>query len=216
MLIDMHMHEGTYSSDSFLELKRMVEIGKKKGLDGICITDHDSMGLKEYAKKYSEKVDFPIFVGIEYYSLEGDILAFGIEEYPKERKSAQEFIDCVKEQGGITIAAHPFRNNNRGLEENLLRVRGLDGIEVLNGSTSIEACRKARNYARYLEVQATGASDCHVEEKIGVYATYFPYDVKDVNEMVDVFKKEKVMPVYFREENYHLPFSPTMIECVYK
>lgn len=63
----------------------MVEIAKRRGLDGICITDHDSMGLKEFAAEYSEKTGFPIFVGIEFYSLQGDIVAFGIEDYPKER-----------------------------------------------------------------------------------------------------------------------------------
>ena len=143
MFIDTHMHEMTYSKDSFLKLGQMVEIAKAKGLGGICITDHDSMGLKEYAADYSKQADFPIFVGIEFFSLQGDIVAFGIDEYPKERIPAQDFIDLVKGQGGVCFAAHPFRNNNRGMEEYLRKVRGLDGLEVLNGSTSMEACRTA-------------------------------------------------------------------------
>ena len=49
MFIDTHMHEMTYSKDSFLSLDVMVQIAKLKGLGGICITDHDSMGLKDYA-----------------------------------------------------------------------------------------------------------------------------------------------------------------------
>ena len=92
MLIDLHMHEMTYSKDSFLKLSQIVEIAKEKGLDGISITDHDSMGLKDYAAEYSEKTGFPIFTGIEYYSLQGDIVAFGIEDYPRERIPAQEFM----------------------------------------------------------------------------------------------------------------------------
>lgn len=35
MLIDLHMHEMTYSGDSFLKLSQIVEIAKEKGLDGI-------------------------------------------------------------------------------------------------------------------------------------------------------------------------------------
>ena len=80
MIIDMHMHEMRYSGDSFLKLENMVEIAKRRGLDGICITDHDSMGLKEFAAEYSRKTGFPIFVGIEFYSQQGDIVAFGIED----------------------------------------------------------------------------------------------------------------------------------------
>ena len=82
MLIDLHIHEKQFSKDSFLALEEIVEIAKEKGLDAICITDHDSMGLREYAAEYTKKTGFPIFVGIEFYSLQGDILAFGIDSYP--------------------------------------------------------------------------------------------------------------------------------------
>ena len=50
MFIDTHMHEMTCSKDSFLKLEQMVEIAREKGLGAICITDHDDMGLKEYAE----------------------------------------------------------------------------------------------------------------------------------------------------------------------
>ena len=178
MFIDTHMHEMTCSKDSFLKLEEMVEIARKKGLGAICITDHDDMGLKEYAEEYAEKTGFPIFVGIEFFSLQGDIIAFGIEEYPDERIPAQEFIDLVKSQGGFCFAAHPFRNNNRGLEENLKTVRGLDGLEVLNGSTSVSACQKAARYAQELGLCTMGSSDCHVPEKVGVCATWFPEEIR--------------------------------------
>lgn len=105
MFVDTHMHEMTCSKDSFLKLEEMVEIAREKGLGAICITDHDDMGLKEYAAEYSKKTGFPIFVGIEFFSLQGDIIAFGIEEYPDERISAQDFIDLVKAQGGFCFAA---------------------------------------------------------------------------------------------------------------
>lgn len=204
MFIDTHMHEMTFSKDSFLKLDEMVRIAREKGLGAICITDHDSMGLKEYAAEYSKKMDFPIFVGIEFYSLQGDIVAFGIEDYPKERIPAQDFIDLVKEQGGVCFAAHPFRNNNRGLEENLRTVKGLDGLEVLNGSTSDEACRKAARYAMELGLFTLGSSDCHVPEKVGVCATYFPEEVTTMEEFLAAFKKGDMKPAYFENGRYHI------------
>lgn len=204
MLIDMHMHEMTYSKDSFLKLDDMVRIAKSKGLDAICITDHDSMGLKEIAAEYVRKSGFPIFVGIEYFSLQGDIVAFGIEHYPGERVSAQEFIDLVKAQGGVCFAAHPFRSNNRGLEENLCLVRGLDGLEVLNGSTSIEACVRAAEYAKELGLFTLGSSDCHIPEKVGVCATYFPQDVETMEEFLAEFRKGRMRPAYYENGHYHI------------
>lgn len=202
MFIDTHMHEMTYSKDSFLKLDEMVQIAKEKGLGAICITDHDSMGLREYAKEYTEKTGFLVLVGIEYFSLQGDIAAFGIDEYPQERVSAQEFIDMVKAQGGICFAVHPFRNNNRGLEDNLRTVRGLDGLEVLNGSTTYEACKTAAEYALELGYFTMGSSDCHVPEKVGVCATYFPNDIHSMEEFIEEFKKGQMQPAYYKDGDY--------------
>ena len=204
MFIDTHMHEMTYSPDSFLKLEEMVRIGKEKGLGALCITDHDSMGLKDYAAEYTARTGFPIFVGIEFYSLQGDIVAFGIEDYPKERIPAQDFIDLVKAQGGVCFAAHPFRNNNRGLEENLKIVKGLDGIEVLNGSTLYEANRTAAEYAAELGLATVGSSDCHVPEKLGIYATYFPREIRSVQELIRSVKRCETLPVYYKEGGYYL------------
>ena len=204
MFIDTHMHEMTYSKDSFLTLDQMVQIAKEKGLGAICITDHDDMGLKDYAAEYSARTGFPIFVGIEFFSLQGDIVAFGIEDYPREIIPAQDFIDLVNAQGGVCFAAHPFRNNNRGLEENLRTVRGLDGLEVLNGSTSVEACQKAARYAMELGYFTLGSSDCHVPEKVGVCATYFPEEVHTLQEFLAVFKKGQMKPAYYADGAYHV------------
>ena len=44
MLIDMHLHECRNSPDSFINLELIVSVAKAKGLDAVCITDHDSMG----------------------------------------------------------------------------------------------------------------------------------------------------------------------------
>lgn len=130
-MVTVHCHEMRNSSDSFMSLEEIVEQARQIGLDGVCITDHESMGLREYAELYSKKTGFPVFVGAEYLTREGDILAFGIDRLPDEEQlPAQEFINYVNERGGVCIAAHPFRNNNRGLGENLKKVKGLAGIEA--------------------------------------------------------------------------------------
>lgn len=198
MFIDFHLHESTYSPDSKMTLKEIVEEAIQVGLDGICITDHDSMGLKSYAEQYSKELSFPIFVGVEYLTLQGDIVAFGIDELPKPNLSAQEFIDYVNERGGVCIAAHPFRNNNRGLEENLKLVKGLTGIEVLNGSTTMEANRKALKYCQELGLQPIGASDAHDIIQLGRFATCLPRYVNSMKEFIYVLKNEKCKPAILK------------------
>ena len=158
MLVDMHLHALPHSTDSFLVLEQIVTLAKSRGLDAICLTDHDSMGGREFAEAYSREIGFPIFVGVEYFSLWGDITAWGVDEFPSRRDDAQTFIDQVNRAGGFCVAAHPFRNNNRGFEEHLRDVRGLHGVEVLNGSTSLEANRKA--LARCRELGQIGRASC--------------------------------------------------------
>ena len=184
MLVDMHLHESTYSLDSFITLEQIVDAARARGLDGICITDHDSMGLRAQAEAYSRQVGFPIFVGVESYTLQGDITAWGIDSCPAERIPAQDFIDQVNAAGGFCAACHPFRNNNRGLEESLRTVRGLHAVEVLNGSTSLEANRKALRYCRELGLKPIGASDAHVLERVGVYVTWLPERVTTLSDLV--------------------------------
>lgn len=202
MLVDMHLHECTYSLDSFINLKQIVEIAKFKGLDAVCITDHDSMGLKDFAAEYSKEVGFPIFVGIEFFSLWGDITAWGIDSYPDHRISAQEFIDHVNKAGGFCVSCHPFRNNNRGLEDNLRHVKGLHGVEVLNGSTSLEANRTALRYCRELGLQAIGASDAHVEKQIGKYVTWLPEMVTNTQDFIAQLHSCTTRPAIWNGSSY--------------
>lgn len=204
MFIDLHMHEKRYSKDSFLSLEEIVEISRKRGLDAICITDHDSMGLKEYAEEYSKKTGFPIFVGIEYDSIQGDILAFGIEDAPKESIDAQTFIDMVHAQGGAVIAAHPFRHNGRGLAKHLDVLKHVDAVEILNGSTLPDATMMAVQYARKYGFAVTGGSDCHYPDKVGVVATYFPQQIETVQDLVHAIRSHQCQPAYHQDFSYYV------------
>ena len=202
MLVDMQLHECTYSSDSKISLEEIVTTARGRGLDAVCITDHDSMGLREYAAEYSDRTGFPIFVGIEFFSLQGDITAWGIEDYPGCRVDAQDFINHVNEAGGFCVSCHPFRNNNRGLEENLRAVKGLHGVEVLNGSTALEANRRAFSYCRELGLKTIGASDAHTKGQIGKYATWLPEKVDCLKDFVEQLKTRQVRPAVWNGSSY--------------
>ncbi len=177
------------------------------------------MGLRDFAAEYTQKTGFPIFVGIEFYSLQGDILAFGIYYYPDKRINAQEFIDMAHAQSGITISAHPFRSNRRGLEEHLDIIKGIDAIEVLNGSTLPVATLIAAQYANKLQLATTGGSDCHVPEKVGCRCTYFPRDIRTMQELIEAVRNHECRPAYYQDGAYHvwdingiLPNVPPSVE----
>ena len=180
-----------------------MAVARARGLDGICITDHDSMGLKAHAEQYSRETGFPIFVGVEYYSLWGDITAWGIDGFPLERVAAQEFIDHVRGQGGFCVSCHPFRDNNRGLAGHLRDVKGLNGVEVLNGSTSAEHNLQALEYCRELKLSPIGASDAHWLSQLGKYATWLPEKVDNLADFVRILHTGECRPAILGANGYH-------------
>lgn len=202
MLIDMHLHEKTFSTDSFLSLEEIVNIAKGKGLDAVCITDHDSMGLRAAAEDYSRRIGYPIFVGVEFFSLWGDITAWGIDGIPDHRIDAQPFIDMVNEKGGFCVSCHPFRSNNRGLKEHLREVHGLHGVEVLNGSADLEANRTALRFCRELGLKAIGASDAHTPAQVGKYVTWLPEQVSTLSAFIAQLHAAVTRPAIWTGSGY--------------
>lgn len=207
MIFDLHIHEATYSDDSSIWLKDIVTEAKRKGLNGICITDHESDNLKHKALDISREMAFPIIVGIEILTTDGDLLVFGIEKYPTEQVSAQELIDWTHERGGVCIAAHPYRQNNRGLEDHLLKVSGMTAIEGLNGRTPDSENLKAVNTASKLWLPMTGGSDAHLIHEVGSVATRFEVSIRTESDLVEALKSGQYHPVVYNEGTYCNPYE---------
>jgi len=195
MIIDTHIHECTYSQDSTLCLEEIVDRARNLGLDGVCITDHDSMDISSRAKKYSQKTGFLILVGAEVLTYEGEIQVFGLPCLPKRRVRAQELLTEVGRHKAVAISAHPFRDNYRGLGSALRRVKGISAVEAYNGNTMLRDNQAAYNISLELDLPAVGASDAHHANEIGRYATRFASHINDLSDFVEAIKRGMYHPV---------------------
>ena len=204
MKVDLHLHDNKYSTDSHISIEEIVREAKRKGLDGIALTNHENPDVVKEIDELVEKYDFVIFPGVEYLTKDGDIVAFGIDKLPEEQMSAQEFIEYVDKFGGTCTAAHPYRTNNRGLEDKLYTVKGLTAIEGYNGSTSDYHNGLAVKAGKELGIQVIGSSDAHVVEKVGVYATLLPYKVKNAKELIEALKTNRCKPLKYVNNNYEI------------
>jgi predicted metal-dependent phosphoesterase TrpH len=136
MIIDTHVHESKYSFDSFLDFETSIKLASLIGLDGICITNHENNHLRNEIGDSAKINGVLVIVGAEILTYEGDIVTFGLNDIPKKMISTEELLTLVKKHGGAAVAAHPFRDNNRGMGENMRKVSHLlTGIESFNGST---------------------------------------------------------------------------------
>lgn len=196
MIIDTHLHESKYSEDSFLSLDEAISAAKKIGLDGICVTDHESNGLIKDIGPFFKRNGILVIVGAEILTYEGDILVFGLKDLPKEKLHAKELLQIVKDAGGVSICAHPYRNNNRGLGNNIRELHDLlDGVETFNGSTSAHANLYAYAIAIEFNLGCFGAGDSHVAEKVGTYATEFKENIETEKDFIKAVKSKNYCPV---------------------
>lgn len=203
MIIDMHVHEKTYSKCSHMSLDDIIEKGKKIGLAGICITDHDSMGLSEMVYEYRKRAkDFLVLIGSEILTYEGDILIYGLNSAPKHRMHVSDLLDLVDNEGGVAIAAHPYRENARGLGDRVKKLEKLDGIEGLNGNTSYTNNHKAIEIARIRNEPFFGGSDAHVLENVGKYATKFFGKIRNEQDLITAIKKRNYLPVCYTGQKF--------------
>lgn len=202
MIIDIHIHEKNNSMCSHIGLDEIVEEARRKGLDGICITDHDSNALAAQAHKYRQNYGFPVLVGAEVLTFEGDILVFGLDILPREKMHAWELLDLVVREGGVGIAAHPYRDNNRGLKDQIKILPNLSGFEVLSGRTEPHNNMKALNVAKELGLTGLGGSDAHELDEVGKFATYFPQPIKSEADFVKAVKSRRYEPVFYANGNY--------------
>ncbi len=179
MKFDIHIHS-KYSNDGTLEINDIIKIAKKVGLDGIAITDHNSMN----AYKNIEKKDIDIIKGVEVSSLSGHIIALNINEIIPKGLSVDETIERIHEQGGIAIAVHPYRFWS-GLGEKNIIGKKFDVIEILNARCRKSNNQKAKNLAESLSLPFSAGSDAHFAHEIGR-----AYIVTDGEIIEKILKKE--------------------------
>ncbi len=207
LIIDLHLHTGKYSSCSNINLESGLKKAKNIGLDGICITDHDSYGIKkekDYLKFLEKKYDIKIFVGAEILTNKGDVLVFGLNQLPRKYIKVTKLLEMVTKEDAVSIGAHPYRffnGFNRALGDNIKKLN-LTAVEVYNGNTILENNMKAYNIAKKNNFKMTGGSDAHNVKDIGKYATYFSKKIRDINDLIDSLQKRDYSPVQYKDGEY--------------
>lgn len=170
---DLHMHT-IYSRDGAIKPADAIRIAKKRGLDGIAVTDHDTIrGGLEALKLKPEGLD--IIVGAEIKTDRGDVIGLFLNEEIKARDH-MEVIDAIHRQGGVTVVPHPF-DSMRGSAFWLTDKdsKKMDAIEVMNARCVLKRSnRMAGIYADDYNIGKVGGSDAHFGAEIANAGTLVP------------------------------------------
>jgi predicted metal-dependent phosphoesterase TrpH len=165
--VDLHMHT-CVSKDGVLHPAEVIKIAKRKGLDRICITDHNSIEGALVAKALDPEF---VIVGEEILTTHGEILAFFVQEWVPPYLSHQETLDRLTGQGAVISVSHPFdRHRNQPWTAPLLEaiLPRLDAIEGFNArAIHAKDNEKAKNFAIAHDLPMTAGSDAHTGLEIG-------------------------------------------------
>lgn len=185
MKYDLHIHS-KYSSDGVLEPQKIVKIAMKRGLNGIAITDHNTIKGGLEAKKY-ESEEFTVIVGSEIATEKGEIIGLFLSEEVKSR-DVQDAISEIKEQGGFVVLPHPFDElRHSAFHPTGEDVKFIDGVEGFNSRCVFQNYNKrAVEFAIKHNLTITSGSDAHFMNEIGNGGIIT--EIKDIREAL--IKKE--------------------------
>lgn len=186
MRVDLHVHT-TFSVDGYCTLRDLIKVAKQRGLDGVAITDHNTIEGHRAIRRIGNR-DFVIIPGLEVSSTKGHIVALGVNELIPPGLSPAEAVEKIREQGGLAIAAHPFII---GRNPNLVYSARFDAIEILNGRAFFPANKLALGVAKRMGLVGVAGSDAHWCDEIGCVYTVCDADPRP-DSVLECIRKGRV------------------------
>lgn len=174
MKFDLHSHtiyseHWFWGRDALDAPRTMIKAAIKKGLEGLAITDHQTVrgGLAGLKIAKSLKKDFIVIPGIEIRTLSGDLLGLDIKKDVPDNLSIDETIERIHALGGIAVAPHPFAKFVFRKCVCMEAVKA-DAIEVFNAGSSRRGTDKlALKIAENFKKPKTAGSDAHWHRDVG-------------------------------------------------
>lgn len=180
----MHVHT-VVSPDAHTRREDLPAIIKERGLDGVAITEHNRFD--------PPKLDALTLPGVEISSLDGHIVALGIQEMIQPRLPANETIRRIHMQEGVAIVPHPYDPVSKCVKVSRLKETP-DAVETINADAAsflISNWLARRDAARF-KLPQVGGSDSHIPETIGDAFTIVDSDSSSVRDILDAIKAGRV------------------------
>ncbi len=188
---------------------------KSRGFTGIVVTDHFFNGNTaiphelsweekvnrfclgyENAKEQGEKIGLDVFFGWEYSYHGTDLLTYGLDKqwllkHPVVMDmDVNSYCDFVREQGGIIVHAHPFREADYIAMIRLLP-RKCDACEIINSCRTDFENNMARLYAESYGLMPFAGSDNHSAAQEKLNGVDFDERVISEQHFVQLVKEQK-------------------------
>ncbi len=122
-VFDIHTQ---YSHDSSGSIPSVILAAKKRNLNFVIITDHNSMKAREDPALSQDPL---LIIGNEISTTDGHLISLGTRKIIEPPIEPQKAIDQIHSDGGFAVIAHPVCAKSAWQDWN---VKNVDGIEVYN------------------------------------------------------------------------------------
>jgi hypothetical protein len=183
MLIDVHVHSH-HSPGCALTPRDIVRRAKEAGLDGVVLTDTNTLDGLEEIRAAGREEGFLALCGVELITDHGHYLCyfpdpakvpappqmFGTTPWP-----VREVLERVRALGGAVVAAHPYdKTIERPSGDYIFTLEGLSALEGLNARRKGAANDLAIEAADHMSLPCVGSSGARPTlDDIGKAATLF-------------------------------------------
>jgi len=194
VLIDLHCHSLPRSQCSALRPEELVDLARARGLDGICLTEHDRFWPEDELAALRERTGFLVLRGIEMTTEMGHVLGFGVPAAAGPLVTAADAFHAAQAAGGLLFLAHPARDG-------LLRVTHetveyFASVEAVNGSDSRLQNLAATGLAHGFGLPGIAGSDAHTAAEVGRAATEFDDEITDDDSLVAALRSGRYRAVH--------------------
>jgi hypothetical protein len=195
--VEFHCHT-IFSKDSLTQPAELITVARRKGLDRVIITDHNSIQGAVLAHELAPEL---VIVGEEIMTNDGELLAAYVQNEIPAGMPALEVIAQLRQQGAFISVSHPFDRMRKGHwgQENLEMIAPLvDAIEVFNArSMAPHANQLSQEFARQHQLAGTVGSDAHAAFEIGTAIN-----------LLDPFQDAAGLKVAVKTANFEMKMSP--------
>jgi hypothetical protein len=174
LTIELHTHT-CYSRDCLTPLDKFIAECRRKGLDRVAVTDHNTIAG---ALRLKDMAPDLIIVGEEIKTDAGEIIAYFLSEEVPPRLPVREAIARVRAQGGVVGVSHPadrLRSEAMGLHRLEPIIDHIDALEVFNARCLHTSDNDAaREFAARHGKPGFAGSDAHTLVELGRASVSLP------------------------------------------
>jgi predicted metal-dependent phosphoesterase TrpH len=189
--VELHSHT-LWSKDCVVPFERIIDLCRKRGLNCIAITDHNTADSALTLQKLAPEL---VIAGEEIMTTQGELLGYFMQETIPAGLTPDETISRLRDQGAVISVSHPFDRLRKGAwqEADLRRIiEKVDAIETFNSRCMFPQDNvKAQQFATEYQLLGTVGSDAHTAIEYGrAYMQMRPFD-NDPEDFLDALRSAR-------------------------